>query len=92
LRSTRIFPDLDKYKGRLEFAEEGRGKSGKDIRAMLEKILESRCVIITMERSVIWMVLIFQRRRVSSEEARLDVPDQLARGRLDQGQTRVCLF
>jgi DNA ligase-4 len=44
LRSTRIFPDIAAHKGRLEFAEEGRGKNGKDIRAMLEKILESRYV------------------------------------------------
>jgi hypothetical protein len=42
LKSGRIFKDLDEYKGRLEFAEEGRGKSGKDIRAMLESILESK--------------------------------------------------
>lgn len=42
LQSTRIFPDICEYKGRLEFAEESRGKTGKDIRVMLEKILESR--------------------------------------------------
>lgn len=42
LKSGRIFPDIDKYKGRLEFAEERKGKNGKDIRAMLEKILETK--------------------------------------------------
>ncbi|RXK40753.1 hypothetical protein M231_02005 [Tremella mesenterica] len=42
LHSNRVFKDIDQYKGRLEFAAEERGKSGKDIRAMLEKILESR--------------------------------------------------
>jgi DNA ligase-4 len=44
LQSKRIFADLSPYKGRLEFAEESRGKTGKDIRAMLERILESRYV------------------------------------------------
>ena len=45
LHSNRIFPDLEPYKGRLEFAEEQRGKNGKDIRAMLERILETKWVI-----------------------------------------------
>ena len=42
LQSKRIFPNLEEYKGRLEFAEESRGKTGKDIRAMLERILETK--------------------------------------------------
>jgi len=42
LRSGRIFADIEAYKGRLEFAEEERGRSGKDIRAMLERILETK--------------------------------------------------
>ncbi|WWD08963.1 hypothetical protein V865_007078 [Kwoniella europaea PYCC6329] len=42
MRSDRIFRNIDEYKGRLEYAEEHRGKNGKDIRAMLERILESR--------------------------------------------------
>ena len=42
LRSDRIFQDIDLYKGRLEFAEEQTGKSGQDIRAMLEKNLETK--------------------------------------------------
>lgn len=42
LHSGRIFNDIESFKGRIEFAEESRGKSGKDIRAMLERILESK--------------------------------------------------
>jgi DNA ligase-4 len=42
LKSGRIFRNLDDYKGRIEFVDEERGKSGKDIRAMLERILESK--------------------------------------------------
>lgn len=33
---------MEQYKGRLEFAEEGRGKNGRDIRDMLERILETK--------------------------------------------------
>lgn len=42
LHSGKIFKDIEDYQGRLEFAEERRGKSGKDIRAMLERILETK--------------------------------------------------
>lgn len=42
LRSGRIFKDIDSFKGRLEFAEESKGKNGKDIRAMLDRILETK--------------------------------------------------
>jgi DNA ligase-4 len=42
LRSNRIFKNMENYIGRIEFAEESRGKSGKDIRAMLERILETK--------------------------------------------------
>ncbi|KAL7418712.1 DNA ligase (ATP) [Cryptotrichosporon argae] len=42
LRSGRVFKDLDNFKGRIEYADEGRGKSGKDILAMLERILETK--------------------------------------------------
>jgi len=42
LCSDRIFPDLTPLKGRLEYAEEQRGRDGKDIRAMLERILETK--------------------------------------------------
>ena len=42
LKSGRIFADIDAFKGRLEFAEERVGKNGKDIRAMLERILETK--------------------------------------------------
>jgi ATP-dependent DNA ligase len=42
LKSGKIFKDIEDYQGRLEFAEEKRGKSGKDIRAMLERILETK--------------------------------------------------
>lgn len=42
LKSGKIFKDIENYEGRLEFAEERRGKSGKDIRAMLERILETK--------------------------------------------------
>ena len=42
LRSGRIFSNIDAYAGRLEFAEERLGKNGKDIRAMLERILETK--------------------------------------------------
>ncbi|WVW81787.1 hypothetical protein I302_103784 [Kwoniella bestiolae CBS 10118] len=42
MRSDRIFRNIDEYKGRLEYAEERKGKNGKDIRAMLEKILETK--------------------------------------------------
>lgn len=42
LRSDRIFKNIDDYKGRIEFVDEERGKSGKDIRAMLERILEAK--------------------------------------------------
>lgn len=45
LRSNRIFrDDLENFKGRIEFAEESKGKTGKDIRNMLERILETKCV------------------------------------------------
>jgi DNA ligase-4 len=45
LRSSRIFrDDLENFKGRIEFAEESKGKTGKDIRNMLERILETKCV------------------------------------------------
>lgn len=44
LKSGKIFKDIESYQGRLEFAEERRGKSGKDIRAMLERILETKSV------------------------------------------------
>ncbi|GFZ52023.1 DNA ligase 4 [Saitozyma sp. JCM 24511] len=43
LRSNRIFrDDLENFKGRIEFAEESKGKTGKDIRNMLERILETK--------------------------------------------------
>lgn len=42
LRSGRIFRDMDDFRGRIEFVEESIGKSGKDIRNMLEKVLESK--------------------------------------------------
>jgi DNA ligase-4 len=42
LKSGRVFKNIENFKGRLEFAEEERGKTGKDIRAMLERILETR--------------------------------------------------
>ena len=42
LKSGKIFKNIEDYQGRLEFAEEQRGKSGKDIRAMLERILETK--------------------------------------------------
>ena len=42
LKSGKVFKELDDYKGRLEFAEEKTGKSGKDIRDMLERILETK--------------------------------------------------
>lgn len=35
---------MEQYKGRLEFVEEGRGKNGRDIRDMLERILETKYV------------------------------------------------
>jgi DNA ligase-4 len=44
LLSNKIFNNIDDYKGRIEYAEEQKGKSGKDIRAMLERILETKCV------------------------------------------------
>jgi DNA ligase-4 len=45
LRSNRILrDDLENFKGRIEFAEESKGKTGKDIRNMLERILETKCV------------------------------------------------
>lgn len=47
LKSGRIFNDIEQYKGRLEFAEEGRGKNGRDIRDMLERILETKYVLRT---------------------------------------------
>jgi DNA ligase-4 len=43
MRSSKVFKDLEGYKGRLEFAEEERGKTGKDIKTMLERILETKC-------------------------------------------------
>ncbi len=42
LRSNRIFKNMDDFKGRIEFVDEERGKSGKDIRAMLERVLEAK--------------------------------------------------
>lgn len=42
LRSNRIFKNMDDYKGRIEFVDEERGKSGKDIRGMLERVLEAK--------------------------------------------------
>jgi DNA ligase-4 len=52
LQSPMIFPNLGEYKGRLEFAEESRGKTGKDIRAMMERILETRSVGLAFPVSV----------------------------------------
>ncbi|KAK4686832.1 DNA ligase 4, partial [Tremellales sp. Uapishka_1] len=43
LKSGRVFNNnLQDHKGRMEFAEEQKGKSGKDIRAMLDRILETK--------------------------------------------------
>ncbi|ORX34780.1 ATP dependent DNA ligase domain-domain-containing protein [Kockovaella imperatae] len=42
LHSGRIFKNIEQFKGRIEFAEERRGKNGKDIREMLERILETK--------------------------------------------------
>ncbi|OCF31187.1 DNA ligase 4 [Kwoniella heveanensis BCC8398] len=42
MRSNRIFRDMNRYKGRLEYADEQTGKTGRDIRAMLERILETK--------------------------------------------------
>ncbi|BEI97354.1 hypothetical protein CcaverHIS631_0209430 [Cutaneotrichosporon cavernicola] len=51
LKSGRVFRNLEDYKGRIEFVDEERGKSGKDIRAMLERILESKGEGIVVKRS-----------------------------------------
>ncbi|EJT47704.1 hypothetical protein A1Q1_03481 [Trichosporon asahii var. asahii CBS 2479] len=45
LRSPRLFSNLDAFKGRLEFVEERRGRTGKDIRNFLEEILEQKILI-----------------------------------------------
>lgn len=42
LRSNKIFQNLDDYVGRIEFVDEERGRTGKDIRAMLERVLEQK--------------------------------------------------
>jgi DNA ligase-4 len=42
LRSGRVFKDIDAHKGRLEFVDEAVGSNGKDIRAMLERVLEQK--------------------------------------------------
>ncbi|KAK8845565.1 hypothetical protein IAR55_006280 [Kwoniella newhampshirensis] len=51
LKTGPIFNDLAQYKGRLEFAEERVGKTGKDIREMLEQILESKGEGLVVKRS-----------------------------------------
>ncbi|WWC66828.1 uncharacterized protein I206_100735 [Kwoniella pini CBS 10737] len=51
MRSNRIFKNIEEYKGRLEFAEEQKGKNGKDIRAMLERILETKGEGLVVKRS-----------------------------------------
>jgi len=33
---------MDAHKGRIEFVDEERGRTGKDIRAMLERVLEQK--------------------------------------------------
>ncbi|OXC65372.1 DNA ligase 4 [Cryptococcus neoformans] len=42
LRSGKIFKDIENYKGRLEFVDEKRGKSAKDIRDYLERVVETK--------------------------------------------------
>lgn len=42
LLQSRIFKDLDQYRGRIELVDEEEGKSGKEIRAMLDRILEKK--------------------------------------------------
>ncbi|KLT43549.1 ATP-dependent DNA ligase [Cutaneotrichosporon oleaginosum] len=51
LKSGRIFRDIDDYRGRIEFVDEERGKTGKDIRATLERILESKGEGIVVKRA-----------------------------------------
>ncbi|WWC58136.1 uncharacterized protein I303_100671 [Kwoniella dejecticola CBS 10117] len=51
IRSNRIFKNIEEYKGRLEFAEEQKGKNGKDIRAMLERILETKGEGLVVKKS-----------------------------------------
>ncbi|WWC85821.1 uncharacterized protein L201_000688 [Kwoniella dendrophila CBS 6074] len=51
MRSNRIFKNIDEYKGRLEYAEEQKGKNGKDIRAMLERILETKGEGLVVKKS-----------------------------------------
>ncbi|WWD22515.1 hypothetical protein CI109_107008 [Kwoniella shandongensis] len=51
LKTGPIFNDLEQYKGRLEFAEERTGKTGKDIRDMLEQILETKGEGLVVKRS-----------------------------------------
>ncbi|WVR03601.1 hypothetical protein IAU60_000593 [Kwoniella sp. DSM 27419] len=65
LYSNRIFRNMQEYKGRLEYADEQTGKNGKDIRAMLERILETKgeglvvkradCVYQTNSRGADWI-------------------------------------
>ncbi|RSH81465.1 DNA ligase (ATP) [Saitozyma podzolica] len=51
LRSNRILrDDLENFKGRIEFAEESKGKTGKDIRNMLERILETKGEGVVVKR------------------------------------------
>ncbi|KGB77341.2 hypothetical protein CNBG_3179 [Cryptococcus deuterogattii R265] len=42
LRSGKIFKNIEDYKGRLEFVDEKRGKSAKDIREYLERVVETK--------------------------------------------------
>lgn len=42
LRSGRVFNNIENFKGRMEFVDERVGKSGKDIREMLEHVLEAK--------------------------------------------------
>ncbi|KAL1413255.1 DNA ligase (ATP) [Vanrija albida] len=50
LKSGRVFRDLDNFRGRLEFVDERLGQSGKDIRDMLESVLESKGEGIVVKR------------------------------------------
>ncbi|WRT63833.1 uncharacterized protein IL334_000758 [Kwoniella shivajii] len=51
MRSDRIFRNINDYVGRIEFAEEQKGKNGKDIRAMLERILETKGEGLVVKKS-----------------------------------------
>lgn len=42
LLKNHIFKDLDMFRGRIELVNEEEGRTGKDIRNMLERILEQK--------------------------------------------------